>query len=174
MTCDAMREALLVADLDELRGGGEGEVAVHVRGCAECRRDAERILAATASLGGAVRIRRWRRSSVILVPVAAAAGLAFFLWARRGPDAPAIQPPVVAQAPVVPPSAPLAPAVRPVTHHALRRLAGPKAFQPVPIAPVALTSTPILPGSPAQATEARKQPRLLPTSDPSITVLWLD
>lgn len=44
MPCDAAREQLLVADLDELQGLGDSRLAHHVRRCERCRALAGRIL----------------------------------------------------------------------------------------------------------------------------------
>ncbi|HTK56626.1 MAG TPA: hypothetical protein VL295_07370, partial [Gemmatimonadales bacterium] len=79
MTCEASRRALLQAELTELRGEGTTQLAVHIRECAACRRDAVRILVATAQLGAVIRRRRGR-GWVIAIPLAAAAALVLWLW----------------------------------------------------------------------------------------------
>ena len=48
--CAALRAALLTADPDELRGLGDTELAQHIRECARCAADAQRILGTTAML----------------------------------------------------------------------------------------------------------------------------
>lgn len=114
MDCRAVRDALLEADLAELRGEGESDVSRHLAGCADCRAAATRILqaegallralqapeprrpietvlaAARAEAGRrAMRRRTWRRWT----PLAAAAGLGAILWiARREPPLPAPAP----------------------------------------------------------------------------------
>lgn len=109
MACRAVRDALLEADLAELRGERESDVSRHLAGCADCRAAATRILqaegallheprrpieavlaAARAEAGRrAMRRRAWRR----LTPLAAAAGLGALLWvARREPPLPAPAP----------------------------------------------------------------------------------
>lgn len=50
ISCEAVREALLVAEPDELRGESGGEVVDHLRACAQCRADADRILAGSRAL----------------------------------------------------------------------------------------------------------------------------
>jgi hypothetical protein len=50
MTHVEARNALLIAEPDELRGLGETPLAQHIRSCAECRAAATRILAVTAML----------------------------------------------------------------------------------------------------------------------------
>jgi hypothetical protein len=166
MTCEMMREALLQAELPELRREGDGPVAVHLRGCASCRRDADRILAATSQLGKVVRERR-RRPWVVVVPIAAAAALALLLLPRT--KAPGV--PILDTLRPVPPAGVVAAAPAPGPGP-LRRTAPGHRFEPVALSPVAFEPTSILP-SPRED-EERKRPRVLPTSDPSITVLWFD
>src|SRR6478609_5076215 len=79
MTCESMRELLLTADLEELKGEGAGLLAEHLRGCAVCRADAARIVRSTARLGEAVSSRRRRRTAAILTPFALAAGVVLFV-----------------------------------------------------------------------------------------------
>lgn len=50
ISCNDVREALLLAEPGELRGEGRGEVADHLRSCASCRTDADRILAGARAL----------------------------------------------------------------------------------------------------------------------------
>jgi anti-sigma factor RsiW len=52
ISCDDVRQALLLAEPGELRRESRGEVADHLRTCAACRADADRILAATDALDG--------------------------------------------------------------------------------------------------------------------------
>ena len=52
--CDRLRDLMLEADLSELEGLGETEVATHVRACDACRERARRILTGTALLGEAL------------------------------------------------------------------------------------------------------------------------
>src|SRR6478735_4266091 len=90
MTCESMRELLLTADLEELKGEGAGPLAEHLRGCVACRAEAARILSATRELGDAVAGRRRRRIAAIVTPLAVAAGvmLAFVMRPRTGVVAP--------------------------------------------------------------------------------------
>jgi hypothetical protein len=96
MNCTEAREALLVADLNELRGETGTPLARHVGTCPECRRMASLIANGTAHLSSAVayrhrrRARLSRRSAVLwFVPVAAAVAFAVSLNARASkPDAP--------------------------------------------------------------------------------------
>jgi hypothetical protein len=55
--CTRLRTALLEADLDALAGLGSTPVAVHVRSCAECRAEADRIRRATAALDSVLSTR---------------------------------------------------------------------------------------------------------------------
>jgi hypothetical protein len=48
--CLRLRDSLLTADPDELRGHGGSALATHIRDCTRCARDAQRILGATALL----------------------------------------------------------------------------------------------------------------------------
>ncbi len=100
MTCAEARERMLEAERTDLSGATESELSLHLRGCARCRRAANRILEAERELWGAlaaatpvrgaeeavgtVRRRAQRRRWVWRVaPLAAAAGLAVALIARR-------------------------------------------------------------------------------------------
>ena len=82
MNCTEAREAMLVAELAELRGETETPLATHVAGCADCRRasatDRRRHDAARArdrSSRRRVHVARVSRRAIglVLVPVAAAA-----------------------------------------------------------------------------------------------------
>jgi predicted anti-sigma-YlaC factor YlaD len=107
LTCAQARDALLEADLAELRGGSSATpLAEHLATCADCRRMAERIVAATDALGRermrqprravgvaaaaargeADRIRRTRRRWLAAVPALAAAGIAAIFLARGTPS----------------------------------------------------------------------------------------
>ncbi|HEX6590013.1 MAG TPA: hypothetical protein VF039_13495 [Longimicrobiales bacterium] len=131
MNCSSARDALLDAELDELRGRGDTPLAEHVRTCDACRADADRILAATAALGRALdtdvaarssRAERARggardarnagrrqgaRPLRFVVPLVAAAAAAAALLvaapriARQAQVAPYTPPPRVPSAPVV-------------------------------------------------------------------------
>ena len=119
MTCATMRERILEADLAELRGETETPLAQHLRECHACSRIAEKIVQAEAKLGVAldtmstgVRTRRTtaprRRLGhwAVLVPLAAAAGLAAIMLGRGAdtvtePTLPALQ---VGALPVVEPA----------------------------------------------------------------------
>ncbi len=114
MTCRRVRDALLEADLSELRLEGESPLVLHLRGCPRCRAAAERILTAEEELAGALArsvphpdadavlagartrrgARRWtgalRARWPALLPLAAAAVLVLLLLAREGPPPPAV------------------------------------------------------------------------------------
>ena len=102
MTCDSMRERILGADLAELRGETDTPLAKHLRECDACRSVADKIVQAEAELGVALdtmatgvrtrhttaprrRLGHW----AVLVPLAAAAGLAAIM-VGRGTEAPTI------------------------------------------------------------------------------------
>jgi len=61
MTCGDARQAMLTADLDELRGES-GELAGHLRSCDDCARVALRIVDDTRRVGAAVVVRARRRA----------------------------------------------------------------------------------------------------------------
>lgn len=101
MNCDVAREEMLVADLHELRGEGDTELATHVRTCAECRKRAEIILGEydtlRTSLGGleprtataqVTPIRKPRRYLWIPLPLAAAAVMALLLVRGQNDELP--------------------------------------------------------------------------------------
>ena len=113
-SCAAIRELLLDGDPAELRGAGESPLALHVRDCARCAADAERVLDAQRRLADALadltaaarpvpppvraRPRGWRaaasasrdrnRHRLVLgaAPLAAAAMLVLILLQQRGHD----------------------------------------------------------------------------------------
>jgi len=68
--CVRLRDALLTADPDELRGHGESALATHIRECALCARDAQRILGATALLAAELdRTARITTARKVITPV---------------------------------------------------------------------------------------------------------
>jgi hypothetical protein len=105
--CTEAREAMLVADLGELRGEGETLLAAHLSGCAACRTIASAIADDTARVAAlwAVRqraaTRRLGRRFALLasLPIAAAAVIAVGLIARH--DTQVAPPARVASLPVV-------------------------------------------------------------------------
>jgi hypothetical protein len=81
MNCHQAQPAMLTADLDELRGLGESELANHIRGCKACSQAAQRVLLATellaTNLDSAARATRkpvrWSpQSAWFALPIAAA------------------------------------------------------------------------------------------------------
>lgn len=129
MTCQAAREAMLDADLEELRGIGSSELVEHLRECAACRARAGAIIDGYVSLEAGLRAlrpaqagarvtpigRRRSRYAWLPLPLAAAAVLALLLarpaseplpdvqaLARRiSPEQPVVQPPAGKQAVVM-------------------------------------------------------------------------
>ncbi len=117
MTCADIREAMLEADSQALRGEGTSAVAQHVQSCPECRGLAERIVAQERRLQSALAAleprqplddavraavgltrRRRRRRWVVASGLAAAAVAAFALWhSGRSALPPSQQPTAVAQ-----------------------------------------------------------------------------
>ena len=99
MTCETARQAMMDAELDDLRGQGGSELSVHLRTCAACRTRADAILASYGALARGLDVfqpsaaetpvmrlaRRRRRVAWLPLPLAAAAALALLL-ARRTPD----------------------------------------------------------------------------------------
>jgi anti-sigma factor RsiW len=107
MNCTEARDLLLEADLAELRGEGESEVARHVRECSRCRAMAQEIVAQERALAqslAGVRSRvsadaaaaevaaaevlplqpRWKRRWAAVVPAALAATIAGILLTSNG------------------------------------------------------------------------------------------
>lgn len=118
MNCENALDLMLEADLPELRGEGDSDLAQHVRTCVDCRARAETILAGQEALAEAMdrvtphapapdltrraqeraRRRPWR----VALPLALAAGIATLLLLRQpsaGPQPPS-SPPRVAAAPL--------------------------------------------------------------------------
>jgi hypothetical protein len=104
-TCEEIRDDLLVADLAELRGEGDSDVARHVSSCAQCQQLAARILEQhsimATSLGqlrpssqpvAAARKHSRVRAAWWSAPLAAAAVLALLLSPRAGDELPNIDP----------------------------------------------------------------------------------
>lgn len=110
-SCAGFRELLLQADPSELRGVGESPLALHLRHCARCAADAERVLAAQQHMADALagltagaappapgrteprawsasgsRARTRRRLILGAVPLAAAAVLMLLLVQQRDRD----------------------------------------------------------------------------------------
>jgi hypothetical protein len=105
MNCAAARAVLLEADLADLRGATDSELAAHLRSCEACRWAADAILATERAAGawlarraprrraGDARARRratprwaWRWA----VPVAAAAGIVALVVTRPGDRPPSV------------------------------------------------------------------------------------
>lgn len=68
MNCREVTNALLIADPAELKGIGSTPVAQHVRGCDECRRRAELILAETEVLAAALAMVSQPQTAEPLIP----------------------------------------------------------------------------------------------------------
>jgi hypothetical protein len=106
MNCREAREALLVADIAELRGDIETPIAAHLRACAECQRLASLVVRGTSELRNAainrdaaraaraprrLAVRRFALAATL--PIAAALLLAVVMNQRgERPDRP--RPPV--------------------------------------------------------------------------------
>jgi len=131
MNCTEARELLLEAELAELGGEGESELARHVRDCAQCRAMAREIVAQERALAQAlatvrpavstqaavaraadaagarvVPLRpRWKRRWAALVPAALAATVAGILLTSNGTSPADVswggEAPVTAAVPVV-------------------------------------------------------------------------
>lgn len=96
--CEVIREAMLEAELDELRGVGESDVAQHIRGCADCRARAAIILRGHERLSAGLtsvrprdtRViplqRKWRKLTWVPLPLAAAAVLALLMIPHQNGD----------------------------------------------------------------------------------------
>lgn len=125
MNCIEARDLLLEADLAELRGEGESELARHLRECARCRAMAREIVQQEGALAealAAVRPRvstdtavaeataarvlplgpRRKRRWAVAIPAAAAAVLAGILLTSNGTPPTVVTPIEEAAAPAVP------------------------------------------------------------------------
>jgi hypothetical protein len=69
MSCNKIREAMLEAELDELRGIGENDVAMHIRECAECRAAAEILVQGFENLSQSLATLRPRVPDASVVPM---------------------------------------------------------------------------------------------------------
>jgi len=58
MNCTEARDAMLVAEFDDLSGRGEPTLAEHMEACDECRATATRMIHELGALAAAVRARR--------------------------------------------------------------------------------------------------------------------
>jgi hypothetical protein len=105
MNCDSARQALLTAELDELRGRGPGPLAAHVRACADCRAAGHKILNATYAL--AAKLDAPQRSpwpAWIALPIAASlAGLFVMQAITSAPAVPRVGSLLDVKRPVVTP-----------------------------------------------------------------------
>lgn len=104
MICADARNAMLTADLDELRGE-RGELASHLASCDDCARIASRLVRDTRRVGAAVAGRARRRDHLrrlalfASLPLAAAILAAVVLVRHRStpPSVAAVTPPRVAK-----------------------------------------------------------------------------
>ena len=84
MSCAEIRDEMLVADIEELRGIGESDVAKHIRTCEACSAIADQLLGGHAQISAGLgqikpRTRSSRRLLWIPVPLAAAAVIALLM-----------------------------------------------------------------------------------------------
>ena len=87
MSCAAIREEMLVAEIEDLRGIGESDVAKHVRTCDACAAIAQRLLGGHAQISAGLgsikpRAKTRRRLLWIPIPLAAAAVIALLMIPR--------------------------------------------------------------------------------------------
>lgn len=100
MNCTEAYDAILEAELEELRGQGEGDLARHLRECAACRATARRVLEALGALDlalegedaavptartGRVRLVQTRRVAAVGL-LAAAAAVAILVRRPQAPE----------------------------------------------------------------------------------------
>lgn len=90
MSCAVIREEMLVAELEELRGIGESDVAKHVKMCDACAAIAQRLLAGHAQIASGMQQIKprsgRRRVRWIPIPLAAAAVVALLMIPRMQTD----------------------------------------------------------------------------------------
>jgi len=176
MTCESIRDAMLEAELDELRGRGDSAIAVHLRECLTCRRVGADLVLDTQRLALTVRARsvttvpRRRHSHAVRFVAAGAlvgAAATWMIIVRRGPEPPpartsppaATLPPVIATPREVLPNAP-AP-VHPTTRRlvsrpTIRRAPAEFAIRPTPF--VAQRTVPVPAEKPVAVTPVRLEP----------------
>jgi hypothetical protein len=118
--CAAIRELMLEAELDELRGIGGGDVANHIRECASCAAYAQSILRSYGQLDAGltgmstqtapatvIPMQSRRRLRWIPVPLAAAAVIALLMVRRQDetmPNVDAVARMMIRETPVVSPA----------------------------------------------------------------------
>ena len=118
--CTAIRELMLEAELEELRGIGESDVAEHIRGCAACASRAQAILRSYGQLDAAlttmstqseaatvIPLQRRRRLRWIPLPLAAAAVVALLMMPGQEetlPNMDAVARMMIKETPVVSPA----------------------------------------------------------------------
>jgi hypothetical protein len=118
MTCAAAQEEMLVAELAELRGEGDTDLAKHIRGCAKCAARAEAILRAYGKLGESlaamkpettvIPLKKRRPLRWLPLPLAAAAVVALLLARQQEdilPNVDALAGVILKKTPVVAPRA---------------------------------------------------------------------
>ena len=119
MDCTTAHNEMLVADLEELRGHGDTELAMHVRTCPGCRSQAEGWLRAYGAIASgmaalkpstpALQVRRRRSFRWAPMPRAAAAALTLLLLWPRGeaqlPNVDALARRMIRETPLIAPPA---------------------------------------------------------------------
>ena len=83
MNCEHAADALLEADLAELRGAGDAPLAAHLRTCERCRTLAGRILDAETALAETLAAERPKRPAHEAAAAAMAAASPSRTWRRR-------------------------------------------------------------------------------------------
>ena len=83
MNCEHAADALLEADLAELRGAGDAPLAAHLRTCERCRTLAGRILDAETALAETLAAERPKRPAHEAAAAAIAAASASRTWRSR-------------------------------------------------------------------------------------------
>ena len=181
MNCDRALLSLLDAELPDL-AAGTTTLAVHVRGCARCRRVAGQLMADTRHLAGAmpVSVARRRKSTqgYAMAPLALAASLIVLVSIQRRDVAPVTIDTTVLTSVVVEPASPVAP----VAPKAAASPARPRFAREFPRAvPVAAVRMDVI-TEPAVTIPARTvsvtfsagtRAVVMQTSDPKLVVVWL-
>jgi hypothetical protein len=180
MTCESIRDAMLEAELDELRGHGDSTIAGHLRECLTCRRIGAELVLETDRLARSViprptaTPRAGRRHAVRFAGAAAFVGVAatVTIFLRRGPEplpvrttAPMVALPPVVAAPIVPPNAsvPVHSATRrPMARPAIRRVPAGAAIRTAPF--IAQRTAPVPAERAVAVTPVRLEP--VPVAEP--------
>jgi hypothetical protein len=87
MKCDEAREAMLIAEPEDLLGRGSGALAEHLVSCVGCAERARMLASAIPPLANKLNARRHRRAAMMVGIPAAAAAVVLGIFIARPDDA---------------------------------------------------------------------------------------